>query len=672
MGIYSYAPAVGVDSSGNVGIAWRALTASLLYPGGHDIFFCQSSDSGKTFSPAINISDNIGQIAANPFTLTSPSGQMNVLWEDETGGNNQLYGLAFGEGTSGPPQQVTPPSNLLVTPSEAGQITLSWTVSPEATSYIVRRRRESEAEFTIIAIGVTTNSFVDADVLAGESYAYSVIAINANQQSSASNVASAAPAAGSGTPADKILMLPTTARSQGATGSFFTTDVWISNGSDANVTLQAEFLRAGGQDNSSPPKTSLVVNAHQSRVVNNILGSLFGVQDNWFGPIRFSVPGSAADRIAIVSRTSTPSTDGTPGTYGLSVEARDVSTGSTAPICLTGLTQNTAFRSNVGIINLTGNPAPYGLALLNSTGATLATASSSLAPFAAAQSSLTSLFPSAVTPSSNLDGLTVIVTPSNEALMAYATPVDNSTGDGAFISGIPFQSGLMGGTHYVPVVTRSSGAFGTHWSSRLAVFNPGSEAISLSFSLHVPKADNHDVIPVRKTLGAKATLLFSDVLLELLQKDSGYGALQVDWIAPSGLAPVFSSQTATPAGNKPGTYGLQVDPVTLRRATRTQQLPGVRQDDGFRTNIGFVNPTTETVSVSCTLRLADGSSRGNALLTMRPLDYFQVGFNGLFAPSPKPGNGEVMTVEVTSSAPIFLYGSLIDNASQDPTYLIGQ
>jgi hypothetical protein len=642
--IYLFAPSVGIDGNKNIGITWQALTASLLYPGGLDVFFSQSSDGGKAFSPVINISDNIGQVETRPFIIVSRNGQMNVFWQDETGGNDQLLALAFGSGVSGPPQQVTPPSNLVVTPDQFGQITLSWTASPEATSYTIKRRSDSEPEFTTIAIGVTSNSFVDRHLEAGNAYYYSVIAVNANQESPASNAASAMPV-GSIVLEDKIWLLPTAARSSGLSGSFFTTDVWISNASEASVNLTLEFLQAGGQNNAEPPKSTLLLAAHETRSVPNILESLFGVQSNQFGPIRFTVPGAAADSVAIVSRTFTPSADEMTGTYGLAVEARDVTATGTSALSLVGLRQNAAFRSNVGIINLTDHTATHTLTLLSSSGATLATGSRQLPAYATSQSSLISLFPSAANDSSNLDGLTVVVSSPDATLMAYASSVDNNTGDGSFVSGLPVQTHLSGGTHYVPVVTKVTGAFGTEWSSRLAAFNPGLETVTLFFSLHLPKSDNREVIPVQQALGPKATLVFSDVLEQLLHKASGYGALQVDWIASSGTAPIFSSQTATPAAGKAGTYGLQVDPVTLSHATRSLRITGVQQDDRFRTNIGFANPTNEVVSLSCVLRKADGSTASAHSLTMHPLDYFQMGFNELFTLSSGPKSGEVMTVD---------------------------
>jgi hypothetical protein len=90
----AFFPVVGVDERGRVGIAWVSSVPGLVSPGGRDIFFSQSSDGGRTFSTAINLSQNIGHLGQTlgpPSVVTDESGELMVLWEDETGGNSQIY-----------------------------------------------------------------------------------------------------------------------------------------------------------------------------------------------------------------------------------------------------------------------------------------------------------------------------------------------------------------------------------------------------------------------------------------------------------------------------------------------------------------------------------------------------------------------------------------------------
>lgn len=90
-GFRSFVPSVGTDSQGNIGVGWGAFVGGLLFPGGRDVLFAKSGDGGATFSPAVNVANNIGLQVAFPVVISDESGQLGVLWEDETGGNNQIY-----------------------------------------------------------------------------------------------------------------------------------------------------------------------------------------------------------------------------------------------------------------------------------------------------------------------------------------------------------------------------------------------------------------------------------------------------------------------------------------------------------------------------------------------------------------------------------------------------
>ncbi len=95
-GILSFVPAVAADSVGNIGIAWGVLGLGPLFPGGRDVYFTKSTDGGQTFSPAINVSNNLGQQVTFPLVVTGEDGQLAVVWEDETGGNNQIWEITPG------------------------------------------------------------------------------------------------------------------------------------------------------------------------------------------------------------------------------------------------------------------------------------------------------------------------------------------------------------------------------------------------------------------------------------------------------------------------------------------------------------------------------------------------------------------------------------------------
>jgi hypothetical protein len=81
-----------------------------------------------------------------------------------------------------------------------GKVNLSWTASPAATSYNVKRSTTSGGPYSTIANNVTGTSYTDSAVTGGTTYFYVVSGVNPQGESPNSNQASATPvAAGSGT-----------------------------------------------------------------------------------------------------------------------------------------------------------------------------------------------------------------------------------------------------------------------------------------------------------------------------------------------------------------------------------------------------------------------------------------------------------------------------------------
>mgnify|MGYP002779675318 CR=1 FL=1 len=72
---------------------------------------------------------------------------------------------------------VPPPAPTGVTAQAAsGRITLTWSASPGATSYIVKRGTSSGGSYNTYASGITTTTFTDENVSSGQAYYYVVIA----------------------------------------------------------------------------------------------------------------------------------------------------------------------------------------------------------------------------------------------------------------------------------------------------------------------------------------------------------------------------------------------------------------------------------------------------------------------------------------------------------------
>jgi cellulose 1,4-beta-cellobiosidase len=101
----------------------------------------------------------------------------------ESGSSNEV------SATPQAPQVPAAPTNLTAIAGRK-KITLSWTGSPGATSYTVKRRTTSGGSYSVIASGVTGTTYTNSGLRTGTTYYYVVAAANAAGSSANSNEAS--------------------------------------------------------------------------------------------------------------------------------------------------------------------------------------------------------------------------------------------------------------------------------------------------------------------------------------------------------------------------------------------------------------------------------------------------------------------------------------------------
>jgi hypothetical protein len=78
------APQIAIDSGGNINVAWEDNRSGPL-----DIFFSHSSDGGATFPTSQNLSNMGG--AGDPQIATGLNGSINIVWQDSAPGNSQVF-----------------------------------------------------------------------------------------------------------------------------------------------------------------------------------------------------------------------------------------------------------------------------------------------------------------------------------------------------------------------------------------------------------------------------------------------------------------------------------------------------------------------------------------------------------------------------------------------------
>ncbi len=125
----SNSPQIAVDLGGNINVVWENDS-----PGHFDIFSSRSTDNGATFSPIPkNLSNGLGGSNSNrPQIALDAGGNINVVWEENTGNNTDIFfthssngGLNF----SAPlPISKDPDSssNAWLTVDSSGNINVAW------------------------------------------------------------------------------------------------------------------------------------------------------------------------------------------------------------------------------------------------------------------------------------------------------------------------------------------------------------------------------------------------------------------------------------------------------------------------------------------------------------------------------------------------------------------
>ena len=145
----------------------------------------RSSSSGGTYA---SVATGVEGTSYTDLTLVNGTAYYYLVTATNASGESGHSNEA--SATPQAPQVPPAPSNLTATAGRK-KITLSWTVSPGATGYTVKRGMYSGGPYTKIATGVTGASYANSGLRAGTTYYYVVAAVNAAGSSADSNQASA-------------------------------------------------------------------------------------------------------------------------------------------------------------------------------------------------------------------------------------------------------------------------------------------------------------------------------------------------------------------------------------------------------------------------------------------------------------------------------------------------
>jgi hypothetical protein len=343
-----------------------------------------------------------------------------------------------------------------------------------------------------------------------------------------SPVAPAAP----GDPTPSTLIIPAVAHVDGALGSQWQSDVRLLNTSGAATKYELSFVPSASDGTLAGQTSELDVNPGQSVALDDIVFTWFGeatAGSIFLRPLEQAAPFglAAATPLSVASsRTLNQSPLGTFGqfipaiAFGDFIGAEDA-LGVPRRISLQQIAQNDLFRTNIGIVEGSGEAANVEIALFDGSGTRVALVPLVLQPREHRQ--LDSIFAS-----QNVrvdDGRAeVTVTSVTGKITAYASRIDNRTGDPFVV--FPTEPSRSRGTAWIIPGVAAIDTGQASWRTDVRLFNAGEAPVEATLTFH-PQGAPTDSVSAQVEIGGESVAAIDGVLASLYGISNGGGAIRV-------------------------------------------------------------------------------------------------------------------------------------------------
>jgi hypothetical protein len=489
---------------------------------------------------------------------------------------------------------------------------------------------------------------------------------------------------GKNTPLPNSLIIPAVGHAAGIGDSLFESDVRIANISAQAMKYQLNFTLTHTDATQSGSSTTIQVDPGATMALDDILTSFFGAgsdgttalgvleirpltstQSNFSSPVSIQTVAS--------SRTYNSTPTGTFGQYIPAIPFSQFISQNPDPslkniLSLQQIAQSTAYRTNFGIVEGAGEPANVLVHIFNNAGVEVAPAIPiSLLPGEHQQRNLLAENNITLT-----DGrFEVEVVSATGKVTAYASVIDNFTNDPLMV--FPVLKGAESATRYViPGVADINNGFAS-WRSDIRLFNPATTPVTATLA-YFPQPGNAGASGSKQvTIPGGQVMAIDNALQQLYALSNSGGSLLVT--TPSSSKLVVTARTYNQTSN--GTYGQFIPAVTPAGSVglsdnRVLQILQLESSDKMRTNLGFVETSGSPVTIEISAIPPDSKVAPKTQLTLAANQFLQLndalksfGLGTVY-------NARVTVKVLSGSGRVTAYGSVIDAATQDPTYVLAQ
>lgn len=223
--------------------------------------------------------------------------------------------------------------------------------------------------------------------------------------------------------------------------------------------------------------------------------------------------------------------------------------------------------------------------------------------------------------------------------------------------------------YLLPVTAHVPGQGGSKWRTDVQIYNPDPE-VSEAKPLVMEAAFKGHAYPLQMI---KATHIYEDFLGMLLSQQKDDSGPVIITTKSAMTPPQIWTRTYNQSEN--GTFGQFIPAIRLDNAGSAgataegkYYLAGLRHDDRYRTNVGFLNPNA--TAITATITVYDDRYLGikQFTRTLQPFQLDQFTLKTLVPnlPDDRPFSLEI---QVPPGQWLVAYASYIDGISQDPVFL---
>ncbi|MBW3670920.1 MAG: hypothetical protein KY432_04530, partial [Acidobacteria bacterium] len=492
---------------------------------------------------------------------------------------------------------------------------------------------------------------------------------------------------GKNKPLPESLIIPAVAHADGLNSTWLS-DIRLTNVGAVTQKYQLNFTPAGVDGTQTGQSTSIDVQPGSTVALNDVLANWYGTVSGGsetgmleIRPMKSSTSSSIGGLAAVASGgftslASSRTYNMTPnGTFGQFIPAirfeKFVGTGTeqsgTPRLSLQQVSQSTAFRTNLGIVEASGNAVDALVSVFDNAGTLVGSFTVAMQPGEHKQ--LNSVLEQQGITVEN-GRIEISAANGQGRLMAYGSVVDNITNDPQLVPAVTL--GEDRGTKWVLPGVADLETGQASWRTDVRILNADGEPREVKLTYY-PQNDPGVKKEAFLTLNAGEIEVLDDLLATFFGESNTGGVVHVETEATTNLVTTGRTYNREADG---GTFGQFIPAVNASRAVgrgeQALQVLQVEQSDRFRANLGLAEVTGQPVQVEVTAVIPGSKTSVKAIVSLQGNEFTQlVGVLNSLGIS-EAYNARISVKVVNGGGRVVAYGSIVDNETQDPTYVPAQ